>query len=299
MGYMMQADNLRRISVCQFSTFRWSFEEDIARYSALGIGSVGIWRRKLDDIGHSNGLDLVYNTKMSVSSLHWAGGFTGDGQTFADSIEDAIESILLASQLNANCLILHPGSRNGHTIKHAHRLLESALTTLIPIAADYGVKLVLEPMFGKQSAKWTFINNYNRWLELFDKFPAEHLGCVLDTYHSGFDSRVFEGLDQLVERVALVQLADRNFSNHETDQPEPPRLPLGQGQVPLEAWLGKLQHLGYDGPLELEIHGPVASKIDYHSMLDSTIDFLSSNKMKNLLTTMPQSQQRGSFTNRR
>ena len=29
---------------------------------------------------------------MSVSSVHWAGGFTGDGRTFSDAIEDDIET---------------------------------------------------------------------------------------------------------------------------------------------------------------------------------------------------------------
>ena len=126
----MRMDVDPRVSICQFSTYRWSFYEDVIRYSTLGFESMGLWRQKIDDFGRSAAIDLLYENKMSVSSVHWAGGFTGDGRTFSDSIEDAIESIHLASQVDADCLIIHPGSRNGHTTSNATRLMKSALSQL-------------------------------------------------------------------------------------------------------------------------------------------------------------------------
>ncbi|MDB4381179.1 sugar phosphate isomerase/epimerase, partial [Mariniblastus sp.] len=93
----MRMDVDPRVSICQFSTYRWSFYEDVIRYSTHGFETMGLWRQKIDDFGRSAGIDLLYENKMSVSSVHWAGGFTGDGRTFSDAIEDAIESIHLAS----------------------------------------------------------------------------------------------------------------------------------------------------------------------------------------------------------
>lgn len=287
----MRMDVDPRVSVCQFSTYRWSFYEDVIRYSTLGFESMGLWRQKIDDIGRSKAIDLLYENKMSVSSVHWAGGFTGDGRTFSDAIEDAIESIHLASQVNADCLIIHPGSRNGHTTSNASRLMNSALSQLSPVAADYGVKLAIEPMLTRNAASWTYLERLEDSFELMDKFPAETVGWIFDLYHFGFDAELFETLENRLERLLLVQLADRKLLVEKTENSRQGhdsfRLPLGKGETPIEAWLGKLQGLGYTGKYELEVHGSSVKDLDYFSLLDDTIDFLGSQKISEMLESRP------------
>ncbi len=39
------------MSVCEISTFRWTFDEDVDRYHELGYESMGIWRYKLHEFG--------------------------------------------------------------------------------------------------------------------------------------------------------------------------------------------------------------------------------------------------------
>lgn len=279
----MRTDNMRRISVCQCSSFRWTFLEDVVRYSTQGFQSIGLWRRKVEDIGAAAAIDLLYEMKMSVSSVHWAGGFTGDGQSFACSIEDAIEAIQLASRTNASCLILHPGSRNGHTTSHALRLFESAIKTLVPIAADYGVKLALEPIPGKRHTPFTFVEAFEDTLAILDRYSTRHLGLVLDLHHVGFDPQIFERLNQFVNRIELVQLADRNLTESHTH-----RLPLGQGELPIDAWLSKLQQLGYAGQFELEVHGRGMEGIDYFSLLQATNEYFETKKINRLIDVRPQ-----------
>ena len=220
--------------------------------------------------------------KMSVSSVHWAGGFTGDGQTFAASIEDAIEAIQLASRMEASCLVIHPGARNGHTTKHDLRLFDSALNRLVPIASDYGVKLVLEPIPAKQKSPWTFIENFEETLAILDRYSSRHLGLVLDLHHVGFLPNVIERLDQFVDRIELVQLADRDLADQNAH-----RLPLGQGQLPFVAWLSRLQQLGYAGLFELEVHGRAMDGIDYYSMLNATREFFAAKKINRLIDVLP------------
>lgn len=273
---------MRRISVCQISSFRWTFLEDVVRYANEGLQSLGVWRRKVDDFGTAAAIDLLYEMKMSVSSLHWTGGFTGDGQTFSDGIEDAIVSIQLASRMNAGCLIVHPGSRNGHTTSHAFRLLQSALDTLVPIAADYGVKLALEPMPGKRRKPWTFIENFEDTMAVVERYSNRHLGIVLDLHHVGTDPTVFESLDQVVDRIKLVQLSDRETSTSAN------RLPLGDGQLPLDAWLSKLQKLGYTGQFELEVHGRAIEGMDYYCLLQSTREYFATKQINRLIDVRPE-----------
>lgn len=273
----MQTKTQRRISVSQLSTFRWSFDEDVLRFAGYGFGSLGIWRRKLEDFGTAESLDMLYEHKMSVSSVHWAGGFTGDGTSLKDAIDDAILAIQLASRVDAGCLILHPGSRNGHTNSHAKRLLETALNELMPAAADYGVQLALEPMFFKAADRWTFFRRFDETLEFLEQFPSRYLGLILDLFAIGFDSNVLKSLPTFVDRISLVQLADRRHENPEV------RLSLGQGDAPVAHWLAELQKCGYAGQYELEVHGQVKDELEYFELLDQAQLFFDDQSVTSLI----------------
>ena len=43
------------LSMNETTTFRWSFEEDVAEYAAAGIPAIGVWRQKLSDCGQAKG----------------------------------------------------------------------------------------------------------------------------------------------------------------------------------------------------------------------------------------------------
>ena len=104
---------LERLSVSEFTTHRWNFCQDVVRYAAEGINQIGIWRTKMDDFDREEAVDLLFEMKMNVSSVHWAGGFTGaDGRKFVDAVDDGIGAVQLAAQVGADCLIVHPGAQN-------------------------------------------------------------------------------------------------------------------------------------------------------------------------------------------
>jgi len=73
---------LRDIAVNEFSTLRWNFQEDVVKYASQGINKIGVSRDKVSDFGVDAAADLLFEMKMSVSSVNWAGGFTGsDGRS--------------------------------------------------------------------------------------------------------------------------------------------------------------------------------------------------------------------------
>ena len=72
-----------RLSINEITTYRWSFEDDVARYAAAGIPAIGVWRQKLSDYGEEKGVELLADSPLAVSNLLWAGGFTGsDGRSY-------------------------------------------------------------------------------------------------------------------------------------------------------------------------------------------------------------------------
>lgn len=276
---------MRRISISEFCTYRWSFEQDLLRYAALGCNSAGIWRRKVEDFGVSRAIELAYEMKTDVSSLNWVGGFTGsDGRRFDDAVQDAVEAIQLANQLNAGCLVLHPGGRNNHTNKHAFRLINKALSELVPIASDYGVRLAMELIPEPHRSPWTFVHSLADIRRLLHSHAGESLGLVVDLYHVGLHEPTLDWLREQSDRIALVQLADRSIGTGVEEY----RQQLGSGDVDLQRWFGLLDDVNYQGPLELELHGVGVEGMDYFDLLDQSLDFLHQHVPANSPSSQPQ-----------
>ncbi len=259
-----------RLSMNELTTLRWSFEEDVFAYAEAGYQAMGVWRQKLADYGEEKGAELLADAGLAVSNLLWAGGFTGsDGRSFRESVDDALEAIDLAGQLRAGALVVYTGARNGHTRNHAFRLVRSALAKLLPRAVELGVTLALEPMHPGCGADWTFLDSLDEALQLQAHFDHPRLRLVMDTYHVGTSRSVVDAMVARVDRIAVVHLGDgRGEPCGEQD-----RCLLGEGQVPLEEIIDRLEAAGYDGDYDVELMGEEIEMHDYESLLAHSKQF--------------------------
>ena len=257
---------MHRLSVNEMTTYRWSFEEDVTNYSAAGFPALGVWRQKLSDFGDEKGIELLSEYQLQVSSLLWAGGFTGsDGRTHAESIEDAKEALWLADSLNAQSLVIYTGARGGHTHKHARRLIVNALDQLAPLATDIDVMLAVEPMHPGCATDWTFLTDLNEAGNLVRSLQSSHVKLVLDTYHFGHIHDLCQRLPELISDIALVHLGD---SKGPPVNGEQNRCRLGEGNLPLKEITETLNESGYDGWYDVELMGEEIEVQDYHDLLN-------------------------------
>jgi sugar phosphate isomerase/epimerase len=256
---------MARLSMNEMTTFRWSFEEDIANYSAAGIHAIGVWRQKLSDFGEEKGIELLAQQGMRVSNLLWAGGFTGsDGRTFRESIDDAAEAIRLAAQMRAECVVVYSGARAGHTHNHARRLIKDALTELTPMASDYEVTLAIEPMHRCCAAEWTFITSIDEALALLDAVESPQLKLAFDTYQLGLDPQIVERIPELADKIAIVHLGD----SRQLPDGDHNRCRLGEGTIPLREIVAALESAAYGGFYDVELMGEEIEAGDYRELLD-------------------------------
>ena len=272
---------LERLSVSEFTTHRWSFCQDVVRYASEGINQIGIWRTKMNDFDRDEAVDLLFEMKMKVSSVHWAGGFTGaDGHKFVDAVDDGIAAVQLAAQVGADCLIVHPGGQNGHTDRHARRIFCSAIDNLAQAAADYGTRIAIEPMPHKYAGPWTFYRRFYEYMDLVSAFDPKHVGLAIDLFHVGHLAEAYDRIPEYVDRLALVQLADRNINQPHVSPSKgrnvENRLIPGQGHVQIDRWIDKLNRHGYRGAYELEIHGKGFKQSNYRNTIDESLNYLCS-----------------------
>ncbi len=255
---------MARLSMNEMTTYRWSFDQDVAEYREADIPAIGVWRQKLSDFGEEKGVELLAESGLAVSNLLWAGGFTGsDGHNFRESISDATDAIKLAAALKAGCLIVYSGGRAGHTHNHARRLLVDALRELVPIAEEANVTLAIEPMHAACSHNCTFLTSLNDVLALLDAIRSPRLQLAFDIYHFGADPAALELLPKFAGRIAVVHLADGKTP---LDQ-EQNRTRLGDGVIPLPEVIAALSATGYDGDYDVELIGQEIEATNYRDLL--------------------------------
>lgn len=251
-------------AISELTTFRWELADELDQLPRHGFESLSIWRTKLSDLGLERAKALLRQAGLRVSSLQWAGGFTGsDGRSFLDSVEDALEAIDTAAEIGADVLVIHSGCRSGHTRGHAHRLLADALDILAPEALARGVTLAVKPMHPAAAAGCDFLNDLGhakRWVERFDH-PAVRLS--LDLWQFGHDPLLPALLAELVPLTAVVQVADcRGLPSADRE-----RLPPGYGTLRLGALVTALVEQGYTGAFEFEIIGEAIEALGYDKVL--------------------------------
>lgn len=256
---------MAELSMNETTTFRWSFEEDVAGYVAAGIPAMGVWRQKLSDCGQSRALELLGQSGLKASHLLWAGGFTGsDGRSYRESVEDATEALRTAADLGAGSLVVYSGARAGHTHNHARRLIHGALGELIPAATELGVTLAVEPMHPGCAAECTFLTSVDDVLAVLESVESEQVKMVLDTYHLGQDAGFVDRIAEIAPRVAIVQLGDAK----RPPDGEQNRCRLGEGNIPLAEIVAALKDAGYDGYYDVELLGEEIEAFDYTSLLE-------------------------------
>ena len=253
----------------EMTTYRWSFEEDVVEYRSMGIEAIGVWRKKLEEYGEERGAELIREQGLTVSSLSFAGGFTGaDGHSFQELMEDGLDAVRIAGEIGAECLIVVPGGRAGHTTNHASRLLREALLCLGNFAADVGVQIAVQPLHKGLAGHWSFVNTTELMLEVLERCDHPNVGMALDLFHMGREPNLVAKIPKLAPWVKTVLLSDSSANpRHDHDRSMP-----GSGTLPLAPVVQALEASGYSGWYEMQLVSDGLWTTEYSLLLQQSRD---------------------------
>jgi len=255
------------LAISEMTTARWDLAVEVSRLVEHGYDAIAAWRPKVSDLGVAAAAGLVASAGLRVSSVQWAGGFTGgDGRSFDESIDDACDAIDMAEGLAAGVVVLHSGCRGGHTRSHATRLLWQALELLAPRAARAGVVLAVRPLHPAATSGCSFFAGLAEAIELVERFDDRVVGLAVDLWHWADDPRLSPLLPRLSEAAAIVQVADRLGPLAAGGD----RLPPGLGCLPLEETLADLVEAGFQGDVEFDPVGEAVEVQGYDEILAET-----------------------------
>ncbi|MGC1275607.1 MAG: sugar phosphate isomerase/epimerase family protein [Planctomycetaceae bacterium] len=252
------------LAVCQTTTYRWSLADDLARYARAGIGGIGLYRPKVDEVEEEVAIDLVRSSGLNVSSLSWIGGFTGcDGSRQADAVFDAAETVRLASAVGAGTVAVVSGGVGQHILKHARRLLVDSLRLACDHAAELDVRLALHPFSAAQSRNRTVLTNLDETLAAITATGRSNLGLIFDLAELGREPNLLERIPDVMRYVHVVRLSDRRHRpigvRQECDSPPA-----------VSAVVRAFVDAGYDGPFEFDLWSDYdRPSTDYEALLVS------------------------------
>ncbi|POG43287.1 sugar phosphate isomerase [Streptomyces sp. ZL-24] len=248
--------SLARLSINQETIKQWSLPELAEGCVKAGIGQVGLWRAPIQAYGVERTARLLSDAGLTVTSLCRGGFLTAlDPAERTRALDDNRRAVDEAAAVATGTLVLvsgglPPGSRD---LYGARERVAEALAELAPYAAERGVRLAIEPLHPMFASDRCVVSTLAQALDLAERFPAERVGVVVDTYHLWWDDRAPAEIARAGAggRIHAFQLAD-------WITPLPAGVLLGRGQlgdgsVDFRAFRTAVEAAGYDGPIEVEI----------------------------------------------
>ncbi|GGT16395.1 xylose isomerase [Streptomyces kurssanovii] len=247
---------LSRFSINQMTVKQLSLPALADACAGLGIPAVGLWREPVAEYGLDAAAKLVRDAGLTVTSLCRGGFLTAlDPAERTRALDDNRAAIDEAATLGTDTLVmvsggLPPGSRD---LVAARERIADALASLAPYAAERGVRLAIEPLHPMFASDRCVVSTLDQALDLAERFPADQVGVVVDTYHIWWDDRAPAAVARAgaAGRIRSFQLADWTT-------PLPAgvlngRGQLGDGAIDMREWRQRVEATGWTGFIEVEL----------------------------------------------
>ncbi|MFE6762060.1 sugar phosphate isomerase/epimerase family protein [Streptomyces sp. NPDC057689] len=245
-----------RLSINQETIKQWSLPELAEGCAKAGVDKVGLWRAPVQSYGVEATARLLSDHGLTVTSLCRGGFFTAlDPAERARALDDNRAALDEAAGLSTDTLVLVSGGlpEGSKDLYGARERIADALAELVPYAAERGVRLAIEPLHPMFASDRCVVSTLSQALDIAERFPAEQVGVVVDTYHLWWD-------DQAPAQIARAGAGGRIHSFQLADwiTPLPAGVLLGRGQlgdgsVDFRFFRRAVEETGFDGPVEVEI----------------------------------------------
>lgn len=164
-------------------------------------------------------------------------------------------SIRFTSELNAECLVVHPGwttATERFSRGRSWELNLRSLHWLMRYAGDYGVECLLENVPNPTPYLLVSVDDF----ELFEEEMRPPMNYVLDIAHAHLQEEEYLFIEKFGPKIKHVHVSDNMGS---LDQ----HLPIGEGNIDWGRVIDSLDDAGFDGWIVIESYEKIEQSIDY------------------------------------
>lgn len=249
----LSAASLDRLCIHTITTKPWPIETAAARYAAVGVKGITVWRDALENRDPSKVSALLRDHGLSVVSLCRGGFFpalTADARTKA--LDDNRRAIAEAHALGAPHVVLVCGAVPGLPLTEARKQIQDGIAALLPDCAAANVKLAIEPLHPMYAGDRSAVNTLAQANDMAEALASPFVGVAVDVYHLWWDPH-------LEQEIARCGRLNKLFAYHVCDWRIPTtdllldRGLMGEGCIPLRQIRAWVEAAGFNGFNEVEI----------------------------------------------
>jgi len=244
-----------RFGISEFTTWPWSFQEDVENYARLGVETIEVCEFKLDASRIDEQLALVRDHGLEISSVQPAVRTLFPSQSQPKPVDigermahfrQTIERFHSAA--GTAPFVTNTGIPPGGNVQQVFDVAQREYRALCDFAAGHGARIAIEPLNPSianiESAIWTL----EQGMQIVKAVDRPNMGICLDVWNIWQNADVESAIRSCGDRVFVVQISDWRTPRSYQD-----RLIPGQGDIPLPRLLRAIHDSGFRGAYAVEI----------------------------------------------
>jgi len=200
-------------------------------------------------------LGASYELSFSVHAPYADTNLSADDDLIRGCILERVRaSMRFASELDARCVVVHPGwtTATERFMKgRAWDLNLRSLRWLLRYAEEYGVDMLIENVPGPTPYLLVSAEDFERFYGEME----QPMGMVLDVAHANLNGEVAEYVRRFGDRIRHVHVSD---NDGDVDQ----HLPIGDGGIEWGRVMAQLRGSGFSGWVVVESYSDVQRCLD-------------------------------------
>jgi sugar phosphate isomerase/epimerase len=245
-----------RFGICEFTSWPWSFEQDVDNYVRLGADTIEVCESKLDDERAAEQLALIGERGLTISSVQPAVRTLYPSQTQpepkdpherTEQFRQTIERFSSFAEEGAP-FVCNTGPPPNGNIQEVFDVAAREYRGLADVAQAHGVRVALEPLspalMNVESAIWTL----PQAMRIVAAVDHANFGICVDFWNVWGSADIVEEIKACGDRIFVVHISDwrtpRSFADRHI---------VGQGEIPLPALIRAVDESGYRDAYTLEI----------------------------------------------
>lgn len=234
-----------RLSLNALCTFPWSFEQDLALWTRLGLAHAGLLAAKLEP-DPAGRLDRLGAAGIRASTMITEAFDLSAPESWETTRTTQRKAIDLMARHGGQSVYFTPGRTTGDTWREDLTRLAEAVAPTVAHARESGVAAAIEPSLR------TSVSFVNTLRDAIDVAEATGLALIADFGNMWMERDFRETVARAMPHVALVQIGDVVIGA--SGRPPPGgRVHVGEGELPLRRMLGDVLDAGYAGVFDLEV----------------------------------------------
>lgn len=249
----------------------WTVEECIENYARAGIGGISIWREALAGKNLQTIRKHLQDSGLKPISLVRGGFFTGSSESSRQTAERENHAALReAAALGLPMIVLVCGASPGQSPEQNLEQIEEGIRNLIPLAADLGIRLAIEPLHPMYAADRSAVTSLRDANILAESINHPLVGIAIDTFHVWWETNLESEIKNCADNNRLFAFHICEFKP-DFDHPLLDRGLPGEGVNATPRILALVRKTPFTGPAEVEIFSRKYWAMNQHDFLKNIL----------------------------